>query len=95
MIKKLNFDKILFIYSILFIVGIPLVKLVSYYFYLNEILDSIFIINQVYVLWAMIPFLFITYVLGTFILVNKFYGINPQCRCTATCEVVSIAGRRT
>lgn len=64
MIKKLNFDKILFIYSILFIVGIPLVKLVSYYFYLNEILDSIFIINQVYVLWAMIPFLFITYVLG-------------------------------
>ena len=64
MIKKFNFNKILFIYSILFIVGIPFVKLISYFFYLNKIVDNIFIINQVYVLWIMIPILLITYILG-------------------------------
>jgi putative inorganic carbon (HCO3(-)) transporter len=64
MIKKINLDKLLFIYSILFIVGIPFVKLVSYYFYLNKILDDIFVINQAYVLWIMIPPLIISYLIG-------------------------------
>lgn len=66
MINKLTFDKIKIIAISFIMIAIPSIKFLSYVLYLTNVIEDSFLVNQVYVLWAMIPFLLILYIYGLY-----------------------------
>lgn len=73
MVKNLNYDKIKLIALLFIMIALPSIKLLSYALFLSHIINDSFLINQVYVLWAMIPFLLILYIYGLY---KKKYHIT-------------------
>lgn len=63
-LKKLKFEQIVYILMMIVVIGIPAMKFLSYLLFLPGIIDDSYIVNQVYVLWAVMPLLVITYIYG-------------------------------
>lgn len=65
--NKFNIEKYILMIIMIVLIGLPSLKLLSYILYTSGILYDSFQINQVYLLWLMIPFLFIVYILDIII----------------------------
>lgn len=67
-----------FIYSIILvlIIGLPSIKLLSYILYLYNIVDDTFVVNNVYLLWGVLPILVIIYLVGIITKKYKFTYID-------------------
>lgn len=66
MIKRNDLERIIYYIVLTLIIGLPAIKLLSYILFLNNIVDNTFVINQVYLLWIVIPPLIIIYLIGIF-----------------------------
>lgn len=71
--NKFTYDKFKIITLLIIMIGIPSIKLLSYILYLFNVIENSFIVNQVYVLWVMIPILLCTYLYG---IIKKKDNIN-------------------
>lgn len=65
--NKFNIEKYILMIIMIVLIGLPSLKLLSYILYTSGILYDSFQINQVYLLWLTIPFLFIVYILDIII----------------------------
>ena len=57
-------DKLTYRFIILFMIGIPFFKLVSYVLFFNEIIENSYDFNHVYVLWISLPIFAILYIVS-------------------------------
>jgi len=71
-LKKLNLEKIIYILATIIIVGLPSLKLFAYCLNLAGIISNPFIINHVYLLWLVVPFLIVIYITGLILKKFKF-----------------------
>lgn len=71
MITREDLDKSVYYIVMAILVGLPTIKFISYGLYLLNFTGSIFTLNQVYLLWIMIPFSLIVYLIGIFTKNNK------------------------
>lgn len=71
--KKFDLEKVVTGIIITLIIGFPSIKLLSYILYYFYVIDDIFSINPVYLLWFSLPFLAIIYFIC---LITKKYEFN-------------------
>lgn len=62
MIKKDRIELIIFILLLSIMIGVPLIKFLSYILLLNNVIMNSFSVNQVYILWFSIPLLIVFYI---------------------------------